>query len=54
MRPLAEIVAANREAWKLGVKTTAEAPVGVKSEYRIGDTPVATPEEMKRLGLDKY
>jgi queuine/archaeosine tRNA-ribosyltransferase len=49
MRPLAEIVKANRLAVELGIKTGAFKPVGTEPA-----APALTPEEMKRLGLDQY
>jgi hypothetical protein len=49
MRPLSSIVKANREAVELGIKTGAFKPVGTEKP-----APRLTPEEMKRLGLDKY
>jgi hypothetical protein len=49
MRPLSSIVAANRLAVELGIKTGAFKPVGTEKP-----APSLTPEEMKKLGLDKY
>jgi hypothetical protein len=49
MRPLKDIVAANRKAVELGIKTGAFKPVGTEPA-----APTLTPEEMKKLGLDQY
>jgi hypothetical protein len=54
MRSLAEIVAANREADKLGIKPALGA-VGVNGAHKPGDGgTILTPERMQQLGLDKY
>jgi hypothetical protein len=52
MRSLAEIVRANQEAEKLGIKT-AFNPVGV-DEAKPVNPAVLTPARMRALGLDKY
>jgi len=49
MRSLAEIVKANQEAEKLGMKV-AVAPVGTKPGSRV----ILSPERLQKLGLDKY
>jgi hypothetical protein len=49
MRPLSQIVAANRKAVELGIKMGSFKPVGTEPA-----APALTPEEMKRLGLDQY
>jgi hypothetical protein len=49
MRPLSSIVAANRLAVELGIKTGAFKPIGTEKP-----APALTTEEMKRLGLDQY
>jgi len=50
MRSLAEIVAANREAEKLGVGV--KGAVGTKGDVKPGF--VLTPDRLQKLGLDKY